>query len=119
MAASVCGAEKVFPAKVKRVLFLGDSIAHAGDYIVLVETQLRLQGLDPEVINLGLPSETRSILTDPERPFPRPDIHSPLDAALKKTRPDVVVACYGMNDGIIVHSRKNGFRPIRSVSNRS
>ena len=55
MTASVCGAEKVFPATAKRILFLGDSITHAGDYIALVETQLRLHGLDPVVINLGLP----------------------------------------------------------------
>ena len=109
MTASVCGAEKVFPATAKRILFLGDSITHAGDYIALVETQLRLHGLDPVVINLGLPSETCSGLSEPEHPFPRPNVHSRIDAALKKTRPDVVVACYGMNDGIYYPFSKERF----------
>ena len=93
-------AEEVFPGAAKRILFLGDSITHAGDYISLVETQLRLQGYDGKLINLGLPSETCSGLSEPEHPFPRPNVHSRIDAALKKTQPDLVVACYGMNDGI-------------------
>ena len=93
-------AEDEFPIAAKRLLFLGDSITHAGDYISIVETQLRLHGYDGTLINLGLPSETCSGLSEPEHPFPRPNIHSRIDAVLKKTRPDVVVACYGMNDGI-------------------
>ena len=32
--------------------------------------------------------------------FPRPDLHERLDRALPKTKPDLVFACYGMNDGI-------------------
>ena len=96
----VSRAEDVFPKTAKRILFLGDSITHAGDYISLVETQLRLHGHDAVLINLGLPSETCSGLSEPEHPFPRPNVHSRIDAALKKTNPDVVVACYGMNDGI-------------------
>lgn len=97
---AVSRAENVFPKTAKRILFLGDSITHAGDYISLVETQLRLHGHDAVLINLGLPSETCSGLSEPEHPFPRPNVHSRIDAALKKTNPDVVVACYGMNDGI-------------------
>jgi len=93
-------AEDDFPFAAKRILFLGDSITHAGDYISLVETQMRLHGYHGTLINLGLPSETCSGLSEPEHPFPRPNVHSRIDAALKKTQPDVVVACYGMNDGI-------------------
>ena len=93
-------AQDEFPVAANRILFLGDSITHAGDYISLLETQLRLHGHDCTLINLGLPSETCSGLSEPEHPFPRPNVHSRIDAALKKTRPDVVVACYGMNDGI-------------------
>ena len=93
-------AEEVLPVGAKRILFLGDSITHAGDYISLVETQLRLRGYEGTLINLGLPSETCSGLSEPEHPFPRPNVHSRIDAALKKTQPDLVVACYGMNDGI-------------------
>ncbi|MGB1706622.1 MAG: hypothetical protein ACPHF4_02225, partial [Rubripirellula sp.] len=51
-------AEEVLPVGAKRILFLGDSITHAGDYISLVETQLRLRGYEGTLINLGLPSET-------------------------------------------------------------
>ena len=53
-----------------------------------------------EVINLGLPSEGCTGLSEPDHPFPRPNVHERLARALEKTRPDVVVACYGMNDGI-------------------
>ena len=51
----------------------------------------------------GLPSETVSGLTEPNHAggaFPRPDLHERLDRALTKAKPDLVVACYGMNDGI-------------------
>src|SRR5207247_8630470 len=32
--------------------------------------------------------------------FPRPDLHERLGRVLEKAKPDVIVACYGMNDGI-------------------
>ncbi|MDP6446091.1 MAG: SGNH/GDSL hydrolase family protein, partial [Pirellulaceae bacterium] len=101
-ASTTRAAEPPFPANAKRVLFLGDSITHAGGYIVWIETQLRLAypELQPQFINLGLPSETCSGLSEPDHPFPRPDVHERLDRALTKVKPDVVVACYGMNDGI-------------------
>jgi len=91
-----------FPLKAKRILFLGDSITHSGGYVAEIETQLRLQQLKPlpEIINIGLSSETCSGLSEPDHPFPRPDVHTRLDRALEKIKPDVVVACYGMNDGI-------------------
>ena len=85
----------------KRVLFLGDSITHAGHFITLIEAQLLMRdGRAPEMINLGLPSETCSGLSEPAHPFPRPDVHERLDRALKRAEADVVVVCYGMNDGI-------------------
>jgi len=91
-----------FLQSAKTILFLGDSITHAGHYISFIETQFRLtnSGTAPEMINLGLPSETCSGLSEPDHPFPRPDLHERLQRALDKTNPDVVVACYGMNDGI-------------------
>lgn len=91
-----------FPANSRRILFLGDSITHAGHYISLIEAQLYLQEANsvPELINLGLPSETCSGLSEPAHPFPRPDVHERLERALTKLNPDTVVACYGMNDGI-------------------
>lgn len=94
--------ESNFPLTARRILFLGDSITHAGGYVNLIETQLRLQHVDPlpEFINVGLSSETCSGLSEPDHPFPRPDVHERLDRALAAVKPDVVVACYGMNDGI-------------------
>ena len=91
-----------FPLQAERILFLGDSITHADQYVSLIETQLRISGLDPlpQIINLGLSSETCSGLSEPDHPFPRPDIHRRLDRALAIVQPDLVVACYGMNDGI-------------------
>lgn len=94
--------QPAFPLKAKRVLFLGDSITHAGGYIVYLEAELIARGVEPrpELINLGLPSETCSGLSEPRHPFPRPNVHERIDRALAKLKPDVVVACYGMNDGI-------------------
>jgi lysophospholipase L1-like esterase len=89
----------------KRVVFVGDSITYAGEYIEFIETWLRLQHPEStvEILNLGLPSETVSGLSEPGHAggaFPRPDLHERLGRILEKTKPDLVVACYGMNDGI-------------------
>jgi len=89
----------------KRILFLGDSITYSGHYITLVETAIRLQHPQREVelLNLGLPSETVSGLSEPGHAggqFPRPDLHERLTRVLDQVRPELVVACYGMNDGI-------------------
>ncbi len=85
-----------------RVVFLGDSITANGGYANHVETWYRLhKGNDrPEFIALGLSSETACGLSEPDHPFPRPNVHERLDRVLTQTKPDVVVACYGMNDGI-------------------
>ena len=93
--------ESVLPRS-GRVIFLGDSITHDGHYITLIEAALRSTGVDavPELINLGLPSETCSGLSEPDHPFPRPNVQERLDRALAKSTPDVVFVCYGMNDGI-------------------
>ncbi|MFK8113048.1 MAG: SGNH/GDSL hydrolase family protein [Rubripirellula sp.] len=108
-------AEPAFPVHAKRVLFLGDSITHAGHYITLIETHLRLtmDGSTPELINLGLSSETCSGLSEPEHPFPRPNVHERIDRALAKLKPDVVVACYGMNDGIYYPLSEERFAEYR------
>lgn len=90
---------------IKRILFLGDSITYAGEYVEAIDAYLYRQSPDHhyELINIGLPSETVSGLTEPNHAggaFPRPDLHERLDRALAKVKPDLVVACYGMNDGI-------------------
>ncbi|MEL7498716.1 MAG: SGNH/GDSL hydrolase family protein [Planctomycetota bacterium] len=95
------GQETTFPPKdCQRILFLGDSITYAGHYIAMIETQFLLDGQSVEIINAGLPSETCSGLSEPDHPFPRPDVHERLIRCLEKCKPDAVVACYGMNDGI-------------------
>ena len=84
----------------KRILFLGDSITHGGHYIVFLEAALREAHPEAEFINLGLPSEGCTGLSEPAHPFPRPNVHERLERALTKVNPDLVFACYGMNDGI-------------------
>lgn len=91
---------------VKRIVFLGDSITQAGDYVTDFECWLAAKGLQTEVINLGLGSETASDLTAEENDghlkrhrFGRPFVSERLDRALAATKPDLLFVCYGMNDG--------------------
>jgi lysophospholipase L1-like esterase len=92
-------------AGVRRIVFVGDSITYSGQYVEFIEAYLRASQptLRIEFLNLGLPSETVSGLSEPGHAggaFPRPDLHERLERVLKQTKPDLVVACYGMNDGI-------------------
>ncbi|MCI0376612.1 MAG: SGNH/GDSL hydrolase family protein [Gemmataceae bacterium] len=86
----------------QRVVFLGDSNTFAGLYIAYIDAYLytRFPGKRFELINLGLPSETVSGLSETDHPYPRPNVFERLDRALNKTKPHVVFTCYGMNDGI-------------------
>src|SRR6267154_2400842 len=88
-----------------RVIFLGDSITYSGQYVDDLEMVLRnaSSGAGFEFLDLGLPSETVSGLTEPGHAngsFPRPNLHDRLPRLLEVKRPDLVIACYGMNDGI-------------------
>ena len=106
------------PEKVHRILFLGDSITYDGRYVACVEAWLAL-GLPErpvEVINVGLPSETVSGLSELGHAggsFPRPDLHERLDRVLRATQPDLVFACYGMNDGIYLPLADDRFRKFQ------
>ncbi|MEK5235757.1 GDSL-type esterase/lipase family protein [Paenibacillus sp. FSL L8-0470] len=84
------------------ILFLGDSITADGRYIRYAEEWLRKHRPDQEVelVARGIPSETASGLSEARHPFPRPCIHDRLAEELAAAAPGVVVACYGMNDGI-------------------
>lgn len=91
--------------KAKRVVFLGDSITNSGEYIAFFDAWLQSQNISslPEVINIGLSSETVSGLSEEGHAggqFPRPDLAERIDRVLKLARPDLVIACYGMNCGI-------------------
>src|SRR3954447_8021843 len=94
---------------VRRILFLGDSITYAGGYVDYVDLALltHLPGRRIELLDLGIPSETTSGLSEPGHPFPRPDVHERLDRTLNTLaaegwKPDLIVACYGMNDGVFM-----------------
>src|SRR3954466_4845697 len=89
----------------RRVVFLGDSITQAGGYVGIVDYYLeRLHpDKDFDVLGLGLASETLSGLSEEGHAggkFPRPCLAERLGRVLEKAKPDVVFACYGMNDGI-------------------
>lgn len=86
----------------KRIMILGDSITQDGRYVSMMEYLLQKQNpfLDFNIFSVGLASETASGLSEIGHPFPRPDIRERLNRALVAVRPEVVIACYGMNDGI-------------------
>ena len=111
--------EKASPPDVMRVVFLGDSITHSGGYIDAIETALIAQYPERriELLNLGLPSETTSGLSEPGHAggqFPRPDLHERLQRVLEQTKPDLVIACYGMNDGIYYPLSDDRFARFKS-----
>lgn len=84
-----------------RWLFIGDSITQAGHYVDHIETWMLLNESEaPEIVDLGLSSETISGLSEPGHPFPRPYVHDRLARVLDRVQPDLVVACYGMNCAI-------------------
>lgn len=89
----------------KKVLFLGNSITYAGGFVVDIEAYLKLSnpGKEYRFYNLGLPSETVSGLSEEGHAngtFPRPNLFERVDRVLNQIRPDIIFACYGMNDGI-------------------
>jgi lysophospholipase L1-like esterase len=107
LAASFAAPSATLPALdgIRRIVFLGDSITYSGQYIDYLDAYLTTRFPDQrwELLDLGLSSETVSGLSEPGHAggkFPRPDLHERLDRVLAKTKPDLVVACYGMNCGI-------------------
>ncbi len=93
-------------AGVHRIVFLGDSITQGGDYVTDFECWLLAHHLQTEVLNLGLASETATTLTPAENAghlkqfgFGRPYVDERLARALAASKPDLLFACYGMNDG--------------------
>ncbi len=114
--------------KAQRVVFLGDSITYAGQYIAYLESYLttRFPERRFEFIDLGLPSETCSGLSEPGHAggkFPRPDVHERLGRVLEKLKPNLIVACYGMNCGMYhpvseerLAKYQDGMRRLRSAA---
>ncbi|MEN2281615.1 SGNH/GDSL hydrolase family protein [Algoriphagus sp. SE2] len=103
----------------KQILFLGNSITYSGQYIAFVETYYRLKhpSSSTEWLNLGLPSETVSGLSEEGHAggaFPRPDLHERLDRIFQQIQPDIVFVNYGMNDGIYLPLDDNRFTSYKS-----
>lgn len=122
-AGSLAGSEPGFLPGVKRVLVLGDSITYGGTYVVALEAYAVTRHPERRIewLNLGLPSETVSGLSEPGHAggqFPRPDLHERLARALEQTRPDLVIACYGMNDGIYHPLAEDRFAAFQSGQRR-
>lgn len=89
----------------RKIVFLGDSITQDGRYVAL--TAYYLEKLHPQksfdVWNLGLSSETLSGLSEKGHAggrFARPCLFERLGRLFERLKPDVVFACYGINDGI-------------------
>ncbi len=112
VAPTVRAEENFFLQDGQRVVFLGDSNTFAGQYIAYLDAYLftRFPDRTYELLNLGLPSETACGLSEPDHPYPRPDVHERLDRVLAKTKPNVVVICYGMNDGIYYPFSEDRFK---------
>jgi lysophospholipase L1-like esterase len=98
----------------KRVVVLGDSITQAGGYVVFATYYLEKLHPDKafDVLGLALASETLSGLSEDGHAggkFPRPCLTERLERVLTKAKPEVVFACYGINDGIYQPLDKDRF----------
>jgi lysophospholipase L1-like esterase len=107
-------AQDAIPLASKRVVVIGDSNTQAGAYVSF--TAYYLDKLYPDksfdMIGLGLASETLSGLSEDGHAggkFPRPCLFERLGRVLEKAKPEVVFACYGINDGIYLPLDKDRF----------
>ncbi len=88
------------PLHNKRVLIMGNSITQHGHYVDFMEYYLRKQypNTKLDIVSIGLSGETVSGTSEGGRKFPRPNVRARLNDALNEIKPDLVLACYGMND---------------------
>ncbi len=105
--------------KEEKVAILGDSIAYDGKWPALIEYAMRQSPKykDAQIVNFGLPSETTSGLSENGHAggaFPRPCVHSRLARVLAQYKPDLVIACYGINDGIYQALDKARFKAYQN-----
>ena len=101
-----------------RLAILGDSISYDGRWATRVEAALRAtpELAAAEIVNLGLGSETVSGLSEAGHAggkFPRPCLHERLPRILDAFKPTLVLACYGMNDGIYLPLDATRFRAFQ------
>jgi lysophospholipase L1-like esterase len=103
---------------VHRIIFLGDSITYAGFYVADINAYYDTRFPDEhfEFINLGLSSENVSGLSEEGHAggkFRRPDLHERLGRVLEKSKPDLAILVYGMNDGIYQPWDEGRFKAFR------
>ena len=89
----------------RKIAILGDSITQGGGYVSFIAYYLNKTNpqKDYDIYSLGLSSETTSGLSEEshmKHGFPRPCLHERLERVLAKVKPEIVFACYGINDGI-------------------
>lgn len=106
-----------------KIAFLGDSITQAGGYVTFTSYYLEKlnPGKDFTIYGLGLSSETLSGLSEPNHAggaFPRPCLFERLGRLLERVQPDVVFACYGMNDGIYLPLDPERFAAFQNGVNK-
>ena len=84
-----------------KIFFLGDSITKAGGYVNIIKGTLSQQSPSnpPQIVNFGHNSETLSNLSEAYHPGRRPCAHDWVGKVLEE-KPNWVVACFGINDGI-------------------
>ncbi|MFY0687431.1 MAG: hypothetical protein JXQ90_09710 [Cyclobacteriaceae bacterium] len=99
----------------KQVLILGNSITENGRYVDFLEYYLRKNYPNEQlnIISIGLGSETVNGLTEEGHPYIRPNIHDRVDRALDLIKPEIVLACYGMNDGLFSERTEEGFKAYK------
>jgi len=107
---------------VNRIVILGNSITYDGKYFSYVEALYRLNHPESKLewINVGLPSETVSGLSEENHAdgaFPRPDLHERLDRVFEQLQPDLVFVNYGMNDGIYLPLDEERFQKYKDGIN--
>jgi lysophospholipase L1-like esterase len=104
----------------ERILFFGDSITQGGAYVTDVELYLRTRFPSKTftIINHGISSETISGTSEPDHDPRRPDAHDRFERDVAAWNPDVVVACFGMNDGNYHPFDEERFRAYQAGVNK-
>jgi lysophospholipase L1-like esterase len=95
------GDESFFLKGGERVVFFGDSITQSGQYVDCIETFLLTRFPDKRftIINHGISSETISGTSEADHLPRRPHALPRFTRDVAAWKPDVLVACFGMNDG--------------------
>jgi len=85
----------------QHIFFFGDSITRAGGYVRQIKDALGKQNpaAPPVVHNFGHNSETVSNLSEAYHPGRRPCMLNWIDTVVAE-KPDLAIACFGINDGI-------------------